>query len=246
MKIKNKDFWEKNDIIETQEISKSISNFEQFMLESSLRRYEKIGKIKNIKVFGCGTGRELAAIAKFYEPSRIIASDISQNMIDKCNKNLKSWNIDSIVSTIVGDAKDFNKVSSEFELVTILNSMLTYVPVRKDRLTIFNNACQILVSDGVIIGTVHNQVGVFAKTWYFRLRELLSFFLKEKVGNRDTGFKGFKVSGYYYTKKGLIADLRESKFRDIEIYSIEEFYAMQGRKYDRKKGYNNLIFIASK
>lgn len=246
MKIKNKDFWEKNDIIETQEISKSISNFEQFMFESSLKRYEKIGKIKKIKVFGCGTGRELEGIVKFYEPIRIVASDISENMIEKCNENLKVWNIDKITSTIVGDAKDFNKVGDDFELVTILNSMLTYVPVRKDRLTIFNNARQILVNDGVLIGTVHNQVGVFVKTMYFRLRGLFSIFLGEKVGNRDTGFKGFKVSGYYYTKKGLISDLKESGFRDIEVYSIEDFHAMNGRVYDRKKGYNNLIFIASK
>jgi len=246
MKIKNKDFWEKSDIIETQEVSKSISNFEQFMFETSLKRYAKIGKIRKIKVFGCGTGRELEAIAKFYQPSTIVASDISENMIEKCNMNLKIWNIDSITSTIVGDAIDFNKVSDEFELVTILNSMLTYVPVRKDRLTIFDNAHQILVHGGVLIGTVHNQVGAFSKTWYFRLRRMLSVFLGEKVGNRDTGFKGFKVSGYYYDKKRLIRDLEESGFRDIEVYSIEEYQALNGRSYDRKKGYNNLIFIASK
>lgn len=246
MKIENKNFWERKDVIATQEVMKSISDFEHFMFETSLKRYDKTGKINHIKVFGCGTGRELDGIAKFYKPSTIVASDISGNMIEKCNENLKVWNIDAITSTIVGDAKDFNKVSDEFELVTILNSMLTYVPVHQDRLTIFSNARQILVQDGVLIGTVHNQVGVLAKTLYFRLRGFFSFFLEEKVGNRDTGFKGFKVSGYYYTKKGLIADLKISGFRNIEVYSIEDFHAMNGRVYDRKKGYNNLIFIATK
>ncbi|WP_264525286.1 class I SAM-dependent methyltransferase [Flavobacterium sp. N502536] len=246
MKVENKSFWEREDIIATQEVMTSISDFEHFMFESSLKRYDKIGKIDRIKVFGCGTGRELSGIAKFYKPNQIVASDISDNMIEKCNQNLKVWGIDTITSTIVGDAKDFNKVANEFELVTILNSMLTYVPVRKDRLTIFKNARQILAEDGVLLGTVHNQIGALRKTMYFKLRGLFSLFLGEKVGNRNTGFKGFKVSGYYYTKKGLITDLKESGFRDIEVYSIEEFHAMKGQLYNRKKGYNNLIFIASK
>ncbi|MCV9927470.1 class I SAM-dependent methyltransferase [Flavobacterium sp. LS1R49] len=246
MKIENKNFWERKDIIATQEVMKSISDFEQFMFLNSFKRYNKIGKIDHIKVFGCGTGRELEGIAKFYNSTKIVASDISDNMIEKCNKNLKEWNLDSITKTIVGDAKDFNKVNNEFQLVTILNSMLTYVPLRKDRLMIFKNAHQILVQDGVLIGTVHNQIGVFMKTMYFKFRGLFSFLLGDRVGNRDTGFKGFKVSGYYYTKKGLIKDLEESGFRDIEVYSIEEFQALNGCGYDRKKGYNNLIFIVSK
>ncbi|MBS7231881.1 class I SAM-dependent methyltransferase [Flavobacterium psychroterrae] len=246
MKIDNKNFWERKEIIETQEVLKSVSNFEQFMFETSLKRYEKTGKIESIKVFGCGTGRELEGIAKYFQPTKIVASDISENMIEKCQVNLKVWNIDTITSTVVGDAKDFNKVTEDFELVTILNSMLTYVPLRQDRLTIFKNAHQILVPKGILIGTVHNQVGTFNKTLYFKLRSLFSVFLGEKVGNRYTGFKGFEVPGYYYNKKGLIKDLKVAGFNDIEVYSIEDYYALDGRKYDRKKGYNNLFFIASK
>lgn len=246
MKIDNKNFWERKEIIETQEVLKSVSNFEQFMFETSLKRYEKTGQIENIKVFGCGTGRELEGIAKYFQPTKIVASDISENMIEKCKVNLKGWNIDAITTTVVGDAKDFNKVTEDFELVTILNSMLTYVPVRQDRLTIFKNAHQILVPNGVLIGTVHNQIGTFNKTLYFKLRNLFSIFLGEKVGNRYTGFKGFEVPGYYYNKKGLIKDLKVAGFNDIEVYSIEDYYALDGRKYDRKKGYNNLFFIASK
>lgn len=246
MKIENKNFWEREDIIATQEVLTSISDFEHFMFENSLKRYDKKGKINRIKVFGCGTGRELKGIATIYAPNKIVASDISDNMIEKCNENLKVWSIDGITTTIVGDAKDFDKLVNEFELVTILNSMLTYVPLRKDRLKIFKNSHQILVEEGVLIGTVHNQIGVLAKTVYFKMRGLFSVFLGEKVGNRNTGFKGFKVPGYYYTKKGLVRDLKESGFRDIEVYSIEELYAMNGHRYNRKRGYNNLIFIASK
>jgi hypothetical protein len=54
------------------------------------------------------------------------------------------------------------------------------------------------------------------------------------------------VPGYYYNKKGLIQDLIEVGFTAVEVYSLEEYYILHGKKYDRKKGYNNLIFMATK
>ncbi len=245
MKIENKDFWEREDIIATQRLKK-ISDFEHFMLEKSKERYANIGTIQNIKIFGCGSGREVESIAEFYNPSRIVASDISENMIAKCKENLKLWNIDSITETLVGNAKEYNKVTNEFELVTILNSMLTYVPLKKDRLAIFKNANKILKQNATLIGTVHNQIGAPAKTFYFKVRNFFSFILGEKTGNRTTGFNGFSVPGYYYNKKELLKDITKSGFKNIEIYSLEEFYKLKGSNYNRKKGYNNLIFIATK
>ncbi|MES2747302.1 MAG: class I SAM-dependent methyltransferase [Bacteroidota bacterium] len=245
MQIDNKDFWEKEDIIATQRLKK-ISDFEHYMLQRANELYADFGAIQNIKIFGCGSGREIESIADFYQPTKIVASDISENMIAKCNENLKLWKIDNITETVAINAVDYNKVSEKFELVTILNSMMTYVPDRKDRLAIYKNSCQILKPKGVIIGTVHNQEGVLAKTLYFKIRNLFSFVLGEKVGNRDTGFNGFKVSGYYYSKKGLIKDLNESGFKNVEAYSLDEFYAKHNIAYNRKKGYNNLIFMATK
>ncbi|MEC4004390.1 class I SAM-dependent methyltransferase [Flavobacterium sp. SUN052] len=245
MKIENKEFWEKSNIISTQEKLKKASDFEVYMFEESQKRYQP-NEIKSIKVFGCGTGREIESIAEYFNPTEIVASDISQNMIEKCKVNLKLWKIDSITETLVGDAKEYNKVNNKFDLVTIFNSMMTYVPERKDRLSIFKNSYQILKSNGTLIGTVHNQVGSPTKTLYFKIKNLFSFFLGDKAGNRDTGFNGFKVKGYYYNKKGLINDLQESGFKSIEVLSLEEYYKLQNIYYNRKKGYNNLIFIASK
>jgi len=246
MKIENKDFWEKQDVIATQEVLKKASDFEMFMFEKAKERNLLIGRTDSIKVFGCGTGREIESIAEFFAPTKIIASDISENMVAKCKENLKLWRIDTFTETVVGDAKEYNKPADTFDLVTILNSMLTYVPNRMDRLRIFKNSLRILKPKATIIGTVHNQVGAPVKTYYFKLKNIFSFLYGDKVGNRNTGFNGFKVPGYYYTKKGLKDDLKESGFSSIEVYSLEEFYALKGSYYKRKKGYNNLIFIASK
>jgi ubiquinone/menaquinone biosynthesis C-methylase UbiE len=246
MKINNKEFWEIDNVIDVQDSIKHATDFEQFMFEQAQKRYSEIGTIDTIKIFGCGTGREIESIADFFKPKKIVASDISENMIEKCNQNLKIWKIDSITETLVGDAKDYNKVSNAFQLVTILNSMLTYVVEKADRIQIFKNAYQILQPNGVLIGTVHNQEGTFLKTNYFRLRNIFSFIYGEKVGHRTTGYNGFEVPGYYYRKKDLLKDIKSANFKNIEIYSLEEFYALKNVKYNRKTGYNNLIFIAQK
>ncbi len=246
MKIENKDFWEKSQIISSQDIQKKASDFELFMFQEAQQRHKDNGKIKKIKIFGCGTGREIVAIANFYNPNRIVASDISENMISKCRANIIEWGIDAITETQVSDAVLYQSPKNTFDLVTLLNSMLTYVPKRNDRLTIFKTSLEILKPNSSIVGTVHNQVGTPVKTLYFKIRGLFSLFLGETVGNRTTGFKGFKVPGYYYTKKGLNRDLELAGFNNIEIYSLEEYYLKNNHTYNRKRGYNNLIFIATK
>lgn len=245
MKIENKDFWENESVIATQRL-KNAADFELFMFENAVKRYAQTGVIKNIKIFGCGAGREVEAVSKFFSPSKIVASDISSNMIAKCDANVKLWNISHITETLVTNAVDYKVVENAFDLVTILNSMLTYVPNKNDRIKIFENSYQILKPKATIIGTVHNQVGSPAKTLYFKLRSLFSFVLGDKVGNRTTGFNGFKVPGYYYDKRVLIKDLLTAGFKNVEVYSLEEYHALHDHFYDRKKGYNNLIFIATK
>lgn len=245
MKVDNKDFWENEKVIATQFLQKT-SDFENFLLEKASKAYAKNGAIKSIKVFGCGTGREVESLAEMFNPTRIVASDIAENMIVKCKENLKLWKIDDITETIVGDAKDYDTINNEFDLVTIFNSMMTYVPERTTRLKIFRNSFQILKDNAFIVGTVHNQVGTPLKTAYFQFRNLFSFVLKDKVGNRNTGHNGFEVQGYYYNKKGLINDLVESGFKNVEVLSLEEYYHSVGYNYNRKKSYNNLIFIGQK
>ena len=245
MQIENKEFWEIGDVIEVQDRNKAASNHELFLFEKAKLLFASIDAVNTIKIFGCGTGREINQIANFFNPNKIIASDISNNMIEKCNKNLTEWKINEITETKVINAKDY-KSDSIFDLVTILNSMLTYVSEKKDRTQIFNNAYQILKKNGVIIGTVHNQEGTFLKTMYFKIKNLFSFYYGDKVGNRMTGYNGYKVEGYYYAKKVLFQDLQNASFKNIEIYSLDEYHQLIDIKYDRKKGYNNLIFVAQK
>lgn len=246
MKVENKFFWENQDVIATQDRSVSSSaGYEVFL-------YEKVAaylnsKVKlSAKVFGCGTGREIPEVIKYIGVERVLASDIAENMIKKCNENLINWQVTDMVTTEVADAAAFESRDYTFDVVTIMNNMLTYVTDKQQRDKIFKKSHEILKDKGCIIGVVHHQIGTPQKTAYFMLRRFLKPFLKSEVGYRLTGFKGLKFGGYYFTKEDLYKHLNDNDFKNIEITSLAGFSEKQGIPYDRMKGSNNLLFFATK
>ena len=246
MKVDNKFFWENEDIIATQDRPvTSSSNYEVYLYEKVVAFLENKQNLF-AKVFGCGTGREIPEIIKHIGVERIYASDIAENMIKKCNENLISWELNDIVITEVADAAEFQDNNHSFDIVTIMNNMLTYVTSREDRNIIFKNSYQMLNNGGCIIGVVHHQKGSPQKTAYFFVRRLLKPFLKTEIGYRLTGFKGFKFGGYYFSKHEMVKHLSDNNFKNIEVISLVEFSKKKGIGYNRLKGYNNLLFFATK
>lgn len=246
MKVENKVFWENQDIIATQDQSVSSSaNYEVYLYEKVV---DHLRSQKNLsaKVFGCGTGREIPEIIKYIGVEHVFASDIAENMIKKCNENLINWKLTDRVVTEVADAAKFENKNYSFDVVTIMNNMLTYVTDRHQRNKVFKNSYEILKDKGCIIGVVHNQIGTPQKTGYFFMRRFLKPFLKNEVGYRLTGFKGLRFGGYYFTKKVLYRHLNDSNFKNIKIISLTEFANEKGFAYDRLRGSNNLLFFATK
>jgi len=246
MKVENKSFWENQVVIATQDRSvSSSSNYEVFLYEKVVSYLNNKKKIC-AKIFGCGTGREIPEVIKYIGAERVLASDIAENMIKKCNENLINWGLSDVVITEVVDAAKFENKDYSFDVVTIMNNMLTYVIEKQQRNEIFKKSYEILNDTGCIIGVVHNQVGTPQKTGYFFIRKILKPFLKKEVGYRLTGFKGLRFGGYYFTKKDLYKHLNDNNFKNIEIISLEEFSEIKKISYDRLRGYNNLLFFATK
>lgn len=246
MKVQNKDFWEFDEVIGTQDRPvPSSSDYEVYLYEKAAAHL-KSAPAPKAKIFGCGTGREIPEVLRHVNCESAVATDISANMIKKCNENLAAWGVADRVQTMVTDAASFKAPPKSFDVVTIMNSMLTYVVSRDERYKIFENSHQLLSDHGMLIGVVHHQIGSPLKTLYFLLRKIFKPFLATEVGFRHTGFKGYKVEGYYFSEKDLRKHLVDTGFRNIEITSLAEFYARKNFKYDKLKGYNNLIFSATK
>ncbi len=248
MKIENKDFWEIEKVIVTQDYKATkTSDYEAYLYEKTadLAALNHL-PIKRAKIFGCGTAREIYGLFERLDLDECIGTDISENMIKKGKINVAAWKLESKVKLSVCDATQYKGTPNSFDLVTLMNSILTYVPVRKDRYTIFTTAHDILKPGGYLIGSVHNQVGKPLKTGFFYMRRLLKPFLKEEPGNRMTGFRGYEVKGYYFSKKQLQKHLIDAGFEIVEVLSLAEYYKRKQMPYNKFKGWNNLIFIAKK
>jgi SAM-dependent methyltransferase len=248
MKIENKDFWELEDIIHSQDKTVGdTSNYEAYLYEKTKSYFNELNvSIKRAKIFGCGTGREINGILKFLSIDSILATDIAENMIKKAAENILKWGLKDKVELKVADAITFETENGSFELVTFMNNMLNYINDRDDRMTILRNAFSMLKQNGVLIGVVHNQVGTPQKTGYFFLRNLFKPFLKNEPGNRITGFKGYSFMGYYFRQNELKRILEDIGFVTIEIKSLSKYNKEINIDYNRLKGYNNLLFFATK
>lgn len=247
MKIENKNFWEDENVIKTQDRAiSSSSDYEVFLYLKALEHLKTKESQLTAKIFGCGTGREINELFKYLPIESAVATDISENMIKKCLQNLTNWKISQKVTTHVINATEYADKEMKFDVVLLMNSILTYVSRKESRYKIFKNSYDILNNEGCIIGVVHNQIGTPQKTLFFILRRILKPFIKNEVGNRTTGFKGFKVPGYYFSKKDLHRHLSDNGFQNIEILSLAEYYRQKNYNYNRLKGYNNLLFFATK
>ncbi|OYU82907.1 MAG: hypothetical protein CFE24_13645 [Flavobacterium sp. BFFFF2] len=244
--MESKEFWEIEYNIIKQEAHLDAADFEVYMFEQA-RANNRLGHdIQTIKVFGCGTGREVQPIQAFFNATEVVATDISSEMVKRCKANIQAWGLEHSVEVFEANATEVNKPEAHFDLVAILNSMLTYVPDHHDRMTIYQNAYQLLKPGGMLISTVHNQEGTPKKTWYFRLKRLLYPWLRERVGNRNVVFSGGSVSCYYYQRNKWANDLKAAGFDVLEMLTFEEYYKKINQKYNRKTGYNNLFVVARK
>ena len=248
MRKSYKEFWEIESVIKTPNNSVTNVSMHEKYLYSKVNEYFQKDKITNIvtKIFGCGTGREILAIYNELGNHKINASDISQSMINFCEKNVIEWGIDKDINLSVEDLISFENMKEEFNLVMLMNGVLTYITKKDDRHNIFKKIFNILGNKGCVIGVVHNQVGTPKKTIYFKLKSLLRFIPNFDSGNRMTGFEGFKVRGHYFTKSELHSIISKAGFKDIEILSLEELRQQMGLNYNRNTGSNNLIFMAKK
>lgn len=247
MKVEHKDFWGFDEVIGTQDRTiPSSSDYEVYLYNKAADHFKSAASGLRAKIFGCGTGREIPEVLKYTKCETAVASDLSENMIKKCDENLAAWGIADKVQTIVCDAASYRAPAGSFDVVTIMNNMLTYVVSRDERYKIFKNCHELLSDRGVFLGVVHHQKGSPQKTLFFLMRQILKPFLSHEVGFRHTGFKGYKIEGYYFTEKELRKHLVDNGFNNIEILSLSEYYKRKNFKYDKLKGYNNLIFFATK
>lgn len=202
--------------------------------------------VHNILCVGCGGGREVLPLHETYTNATIYANDIAEKMIEKAIINFKLWNIEKSVKPLLGSIEKIEFEKPIFQMITAFNNVLCFITPRKNRNELFKKFYHITTPGGVLMGMVHHVYGTPLKTSYFILQKLLSPFQKKEFGDRSAGKREQKYFAHYYTKKEVRELLHQAGYTQIEVSSLSEFYKSRNRKYDRLKGYNNIVFYGVK
>ncbi len=246
MHLENKDFWNEADVIQSQDktVNPVLYPYERLMLEK-LPFAAEAGL--RIQVLGCGTGREIPGIIEKFPNASIMASDIAEKMIDKCNENLKSWGLNnSQIDVKASSSEDLDEPSESSHLITTFTSTLTYILPVDNREKFFRNANRILKKDGYVVGVVHHRYGKLTKTLFFLIQLLYTWLPGFTPGDRLGGFFEKKVSTHYFTCNEVKGLLRKTGFNPILVTDLKGLFAMNGKSYNRRKGDNNIVFIGQK
>jgi ubiquinone/menaquinone biosynthesis C-methylase UbiE len=167
-------------------------------------------------------------------------------MIENAIINFKKWGIDGVTKTMVCSAEDIPINQPTFQVITCFNNVANFFIPQAKRNSVFKKFYNITSEKGVLIGMVHNLFGTPQKTFFFLLQKLFAPFSKYELGDRVAGRKKQKYIAHYFSKKELMILLKNAGYRNIEILSLEQLYKLRGKKYNRLKGSNNLLFFAGK
>ena len=140
--VTNQEFWSATNIIETQDTHHTLHWYENYLLE--LIKKNKMNKVEKIHIVGCGTGREIPGVRKRFPGAEIIASDISDKMIERCKRNLIKWKISEKITLINCEASELSLIHNNSDIIIEFNSILTYVLPLKNRIVMMKHLNNLL------------------------------------------------------------------------------------------------------
>lgn len=229
----------------------------EYNIENPLLTWPEVYLIEKAKTFlrepvtdilcvGVGGGREVLPLHNEFKTALIYANDIAAKMIEKAEKNFEQWDIASQTKTLVCPVSEIEIDVPAFQLITCFNNVSSFILPHKNREQSFKKMYELTTVNGVIIGMVHHIYSTPLRTVYFLFRWAVSPLLKSSYGDKKVGRTNQKYYAHYFSKKELNALLQNAGYAQVHILSLEAYYQLTGRKYNRRKGWNNLIFLGVK
>ncbi|MBM7047587.1 trans-aconitate 2-methyltransferase [Rhizobium lusitanum] len=119
--------------------------------------------VENILDIGCGSGNATMALATMFPDAKIVATDLSPNLLEILAKKTRATGIDDRVSCIIADASTIKLKPQSFDIICG-SSMLHHLD---DPEAVLNGYISALSSDGIGLFYEPFHVG------YFVLRQIL-------------------------------------------------------------------------
>lgn len=219
---------------------------EQYLLDYAVRTLnDRFGEVGLVHVVGCGTGRELPAIRKACPAARIVASDISPDMLDACRAGLNEWTRPPNITLKCSPAHLLSPADGLADLVVTFNNMLTYVTPASEREITFDAFRRVLRPHGLLIGVVHHRWGRVSKSLGFLVQQVMNTLglSRQELGDRIGGPSGTSIRMHYFTAAELRKLLSGASFNPEKVISLAALSRENGRRYKTLSSSNNLLFI---
>ena len=206
-------FWQLSDALITQIIKDNIPT----------------GLDKNATILdaGGGTGRWACKLAKIYK-SKFIVYDLSRDMLEKANQNIKKSGLEKRISIFNGDLRSMNKIASN----SISNVISIYSPISfiYDKDKAFAELYRILKKDGKIIIMGHGFFNAIASKInnYCARADELSKLDKEKMVKWGEHVPNLNV----FSKEIMEKDLAKAGFFIVKTYGVPVFVQSGSEDFD--------------
>jgi SAM-dependent methyltransferase len=244
--MEHSEYWNLEEIVNDQKVAWGLFKYESYLLKQL--ELDSQGKLF-IRIVGCGSGRELLPLMKFFPNAYFICEDVAIKMIEQA-KILVGENT-RVEFNVVSISQMKNNPKDKYDLCICFNSVLNYLCPHQERIIAFSNIYESLKPDGYLLGVVHNAYDTWPKTIYFLFREILMFNSKNKYERRTGNFsiinlinKVESININYFTRKSLKEYI--VKFKLITLFDMKEFnQKVLIAKYLPKHS-NYLAFLAKK
>ncbi len=206
-------FWKLSDALVMQIIKDNIST--------------NINENKVILDAGGGTGRWVCYLSKVYK-SKFIVYDLSKDMLEKADNNIKTANIESRVNIINGDLSDMSGVESEsIDYIVSIYSPISFIYEKEKAL---KELFRVLKKGGKIIIMGHgfyNAINSKINNYCANAKEL------DELDNEQTVRWGDHVPKLnVFSKEIMEEDLRNAGFSPDKTYGVPIFAQPGSEDFD--------------
>src|SRR5687768_4243545 len=119
------DFWNTDSTVELHDrLEPTLHWYERYLYDRASTVLSEAGvDVTLAHVVGCGTGREIPDVCKRFPSAKVIASDFSKKMLQRCKENLLRWGLSDSVRCVHCPAQVLDHTDGQATFVSLINNV---------------------------------------------------------------------------------------------------------------------------
>jgi SAM-dependent methyltransferase len=198
----------------------------------------------SILEIGAATGRYTIELAK--RGYKVTAVDMSEKLLEICQRRLTNAGLEERASFILADARDLSPVEGRHYDALLLMGPLYHLVVEADRQTALRESYQHLKDGGVIFSAFISRFGIWGDVmknipeWIERQDEVRSILER---GRDPEEKKDFNFRGYFATVPEINPLHEEIGFETLALAGVEPAISADDESYNRLEGEQRQLWL---